>query len=43
MTHERIDADGRWISEDGKTWLLVEPSEEFLARHSDENEDEMPV
>lgn len=26
MTMERTDAHGRWESEDGVTWLLVEPS-----------------
>lgn len=29
---EHTDDDGRWISDDGLTWLLVEPSPQFLAR-----------
>jgi hypothetical protein len=32
---ERIDADGRWASNDGVAWRLVEPSEAFLQRRAD--------
>lgn len=33
---ERNDNHGRWTSEDGVTWLLVEPSQEWLdARAAD--------
>ena len=29
---ERTDANGLWESEDGITWLLVQPSEAFIAQ-----------
>jgi len=32
---ERNDGDGRWVSEDGVAWRLVEPSEAFLQRRAD--------
>ena len=36
---ERIDSDGRWVSDDdGVTWLLAEPSQAWLAAHSDQPE-----
>ena len=31
---ERDTADGHEISEDGKTWMLVTPSPEWLARRA---------
>ena len=29
---DRTDTNGQWTSEDGVTWLLVEPSAAFLAQ-----------
>lgn len=29
---ERTDDNGQWTSEDGITWLLVQPSEAFIAQ-----------
>ena len=29
---ERTDSNGLWASDDGITWLLVEPSEAFIAQ-----------
>lgn len=37
---ERTDADGRWESDDEVTWLLVEPSAEFLADQEAQRVDE---
>jgi hypothetical protein len=31
---DRVDVDGRWVSDDGVAWRLVEPSDEFLARRA---------
>lgn len=28
---ERVDVDGRWESDDGEVWALVEPSDVFLS------------
>lgn len=44
--YQRTDADGRWESENGVDWVLVEPSPEYLGRlaqygESDPSEDEM--
>lgn len=37
---EHTDDDGRWISDDGLTWLLVEPSPEYLERLAQYGESE---
>jgi hypothetical protein len=39
---ERNDHDGRWVSEDGVAWRLVEPSEAFLQRRADAEAAEPP-
>ena len=37
---ERIDENGEWESDDGAAWLLVTPSEAFLAQRAAEPEPE---
>ena len=36
---ERVDDDGRWVSQDGAAWLLVEPSTEYLQQRQQAVED----
>ena len=40
---ERIDDNGRWESPDGRTWLLVEPSQEWLERPQPEEPEPEPT
>ena len=39
---ERLDINGRWTSDDGVTWVLVEPSETWLASIPAESVDPEP-
>jgi hypothetical protein len=38
---DRTDANGEWQSEDGATWLLVNPSAEFVAQQAADPEPEI--
>ena len=40
---ERTDTNGLWQSEDGITWLLVEPSAAFLAQLAADPEPELQL
>ena len=38
---ERTDSNGLWASDDGMTWMLVEPSAAFLAQQAADPEPEV--
>jgi len=40
---ERTDVNGLWQSEDGITWLLVEPSEAYIAQLAADPEPEVQL